>query len=174
MKGLRYTTRLKITPTTIQITRKIHFWIGEHSVANDFSLAAGKAFDMDAMLSTKPLLIREVQKNESQAFIALFKDLIYMNGSSRNLFNPADIHSYKPRLLRVKSQDPGLISEAPISFSSLNEAESFIFDAGQTLMIWHGRGTRTVEKHKVCFVFSCLCDDFERLFANEGRIEVCA
>eukprot|EP00048_Salpingoeca_helianthica_P015877 m.229138 g.229138 ORF g.229138 m.229138 type:complete len:357 (-) comp17673_c0_seq1:69-1139(-) len=137
---------------------EIYFWVGQTCAPSDLGIAAAKAFEIDAALTSKPILAREVQRHESDSFFRLFPDYIFLTGGSRFLFNPSAPGGYHPRLLRVKTQDPGLVSQEKLDFSSLNEMESFILDRGTTLMIWHGRMTRTVEKHKASCIAQIIND----------------
>ena len=92
---------------------------------------------------------REVQQKESRQFKSLFPVLIYLDGGVASGFTRVKAFIYRPRLLWIKGRKRVVVREVPITHASLNEGDSFIFDGGKSLLIWNGRKTNMMEKHKV-------------------------
>ena len=59
---------------------------------------------------------------------------------------------YEPRLLRVqmiadqKGKRAPVVREVALSAKRLNSKETFIYDGGLTILIWHGREVTAHEK----------------------------
>lgn len=68
------------------------------------------------------------------------------------LFELRQSGTYKPRLLRVqmvahhKGKRVPIVREVALTSKSLNSKETFIYDGGLTLLIWHGREVTSHEK----------------------------
>lgn len=69
-----------------------------------------------------------------------------------DLFDLRQPKGYKPRLLRVQMPEnehgkrTSVVREVPLAASSLNSAETFIYDGGLTLLIWHGKNVMSRKK----------------------------
>lgn len=159
-----------------KLAYNVHFWIGESSSQDEYGTAAYKTVELDDFLGGEPVQYREVQHHESDAFRKLFPMLSYMTGGAKSGFRNVKPVEYRPRLLWIKGQVRVLVREVPITYESLNDGDSFLFDNGLSLLIWHGRGTNTMEKHKALMVAigiseqrggKCKREVFEQGICNE-------
>lgn len=146
-------------PGLAKIAHNIHFWIGETSSQDEYGTAAYKTVELDDFLGGEPVQYREVQFHESNAFRNLFPAINYWMGGAATGFKHIEAAVYRPRLLWIK-QGHGKITtqEVPISCTSLNDGDSFIFDGGLRLLVWHGRETSIFEKHKATAMAQAIDD----------------
>lgn len=98
---------------------------------------------------------REVMAHESRYFESLFPALLVLDGDETQAFNPLQPKKYKSRLLKVKlveSQTTGktpVVRQVPLSVASLNTNDTFILDAGEVILVWHGNQQMAQNKIKV-------------------------
>lgn len=82
----------------------IHFWLGAETSQDEAGIAAYKTVELDESLGGGPVQYREVQENESPAFVALFKNrggLEYLPGGVESGFRKVERDVYVNRLLMV-------------------------------------------------------------------------
>lgn len=107
--------------------------------------------ELDEGLGGGPVQYREVQDNESPAFIALFKNrggLEYLPGGVESGFRKVDRDAYVTRLLMVKGKRTVRVREVPLSNASLNTGDVFILDAGLKIFVYNGKDANRGEKAK--------------------------
>ena len=95
------------------------------------------------------MLRREIQNRESRAFKSLFPVLTYFAGSAAESFYHIEAKAYRPRLLWIKGKGRMVVREVPMTYESLNDGDSFLFDGGLRLLVWHGKESNLMEKNKV-------------------------
>ncbi|CAE7522761.1 Gel [Symbiodinium microadriaticum] len=133
------------------ITHDIHFWLGEETSQDEAGIAAYKTVELDEGLGGGPVQYREVQGNESSAFLALFKKsggLEYLPGGVESGFRHVDRDSYTTRLLMVKGKRTVRVREVPLSNASLNTGDVFILDTGLKIFVYNGATANRHEKAK--------------------------
>lgn len=95
---------------------------------------------------------REVQGNESDKFLALFKNyggIEYLPGGVESGFTHVDKDNlYPTRLLHIKGKRVVRMSEVPLSTASLNKNDVFILDHGLILFLFVGENANKQEKCK--------------------------
>lgn len=129
----------------------IHFWLGEETSVDEAGIAAYKSVELDESLGGGPVQYREVQGNESQAFLALFKNLggiEYLPGGVESGFKHVDRDVHAKRLLHVKGKRTVRVTEVPLAASSLNTGDVFILDIGTDIYIYNGASANRYEKAK--------------------------
>ena len=98
---------------------------------------------------------REVMGHESRYFENLFPAFMVLEGDEGDAFNPLQPKAFKPRLLKVQlveSQTKGktpVVRQVPKAVSSLNIRDTFILDAGEVILVWHGHEQVARDKIKV-------------------------
>lgn len=148
----------------------IHFWLGSETSQDEAGIAAYKTVELDESLGGGPVQYREVQENESPAFIALFKNrggLEYLPGGVESGFRKVERDVYVNRLLMVKGKRVVRIREVPLSNASLNTGDVFVLDAGLKIYIYNGRDANRSEKSKGIEVASKIRND-----ERGGRAEI--
>lgn len=129
----------------------IHFWLGAETSTDEQGIAAYKTVELDDALGGGPVQHREVQGNESQAFLALFKSfggVEYLPGGIESGFRHVDRDAHTTRLLQVKGKRTVRYWEVPLSNASLNTGDVFILDAGAKIFIYNGATANKYEKLK--------------------------
>jgi len=115
---------------------------------------------------------------ESPGFQKLFLALMVLDGSPDELFDMRQPEKYEPRLLRVqmiadqKGKRAPVVREVALSAKRLNSKETFIYDGGLTILIWHGREVTAHEKIAAQNVSQVLFDQrsgrTRREYVNQG------
>lgn len=130
---------------TLAYTRKIFYWIGKTSSADEKGTAAYKTVELDDFFDGECDQSREVQGRESGDFLDIFVKqaggLVYLSGGVESGFNPDIPDVYAKKLLRIhkkKGVNVWTAGEVPCATSSLNHAEVFIVDGGVKLWVWAG------------------------------------
>lgn len=128
----------------------IHIWIGDDSTQDEYGTAAYKMVEADDFLGGAPVQHRQVQGKEAKKFQSLFESLQYMDGGVETGFNHVEPTVEEPVLFRVKSSGKNmLMTQMPMSKSSLNEGDSFILFGGKAnVWCWNGKEARPLEKAK--------------------------
>lgn len=136
-----------------------HFWIGDLSSQDEYGTAAYKTVELDDYLSGAPVQYREVQGKESRTFKKIFKQITIMEGGVDTGFNHVKPLEYRHRLLHVKGKMNVIVREVPISVSSLNSGDSFVYDGGLSVFVWHGREAAPMEKTKATALAKAMGDE---------------
>jgi len=128
----------------------IHIWIGADSTQDEYGTAAYKMVEADDYLKGAPVQHRQVQGCESGQFQGYFESLQYLDGGVESGFNHVEPTVEKPLLFRVKSTGKQiLMTQMPLSKSSLNEGDSFILYGDKAnVWCWNGSGAKPLEKAK--------------------------
>jgi advillin len=129
----------------------IHFWLGAETTLDESGVAAYKSVELDDALGGRPVQYREVQGEESQAFLSIFKNtggIEYLPGGIDSGFQKVERDVYKTRLLHLKGQRTVRVSEVPLQLASLNRGDVFILDAGLKIYVFNGPSSNKYEKAK--------------------------
>lgn len=128
----------------------IHIWIGSESTQDEYGTAAYKMVEADDFLGGAPVQHRQVEGKESKQFRDYFESLTYLDGGVETGFHHVEPTPEKPILFRVKSSGKQiLLTQMPMSKSSLNEGDSFILYGGKAhVWCWNGKNAKPLEKAK--------------------------
>mmetsp|Transcript_5752 Transcript_5752/g.10907 ORF Transcript_5752/g.10907 Transcript_5752/m.10907 type:complete len:375 (+) Transcript_5752:163-1287(+) len=144
--------------TTGTFLYDIYFWIGSKSSQDEYGVAAYKAVELDDFLDDAPVLHREVQFCESEAFLKCFAGNIrYLVGGVDSGFRQVhddlgDI-SMPTRLYLVRKTGKFTRStQVPLSCDSLNNSDAFLLDNGEVVYTWFGEHSSPFEKNKAAEV----------------------
>mmetsp|Transcript_22608 Transcript_22608/g.65147 ORF Transcript_22608/g.65147 Transcript_22608/m.65147 type:complete len:371 (-) Transcript_22608:152-1264(-) len=136
-------------PGSDALHRRIFFWLGLKSTADEQGTAAYKTVELDDLFDGVPSQHREVMRNESPLFKSLFGQVHYLDGGAASGFHhvQSDGGAYPARLLLVKRMDKTInVVQVPTACESLNQGDCFVLDAGATLYVWFGEQSSPFEK----------------------------
>eukprot|EP00210_Caulerpa_lentillifera_P008831 g8427.t1 len=135
----------------------IHFWLGKDTTRDESTTAAYLAAALDELLGGTPIQYREIQGDESDVFLQLFKHGVrYEDGGVKSGLNHVTPQQRKTRLLHLRGTPGVRIAEVPVEISSLNHGDCFILDDGLELFQWNGKDASTAEKSKALTVTSSI------------------
>eukprot|EP01095_Lingulamoeba_sp_RSL-Kostka_P008787 TRINITY_DN297_c3_g1_i1.p1 TRINITY_DN297_c3_g1~~TRINITY_DN297_c3_g1_i1.p1 ORF type:complete len:793 (+),score=262.77 TRINITY_DN297_c3_g1_i1:64-2442(+) len=153
-----------------KICWNIHFWISHYTTADKAGTAAYKTVELDDFLNGEPVQYREAQGYESSLFLSYFSQfggISILEGGTESGFNHIEKVTYRPRLLQIKGTDEIMvILEVSLNFSSINEGDSFILDAGDFIYVWNGKNANNLEIVKSGLIGRAMRDD------RQGRSKV--
>ena len=66
---------------------------------------------------------------------------------------------YRHRLLHVKGKMNVIVREVPIVYTSLNSGDSFVYDGGLQVLVWHGKEAAPMEKTKASALAQAMSDE---------------
>ena len=149
----------------------IHIWIGSASTQDEYGTAAYKMVEADDYLGGVPVQHRQVEGKESAKFKHYFKSLHYLDGGVESGFNHVEPTVEKPILYRVKSSGKSMVlSQMPMSKSSLNEGDSFILYGGKAnVWCWNGQSSRPLEKAKSNRFAESMCTLGTAVVLDQGQ-----
>uniref|UniRef100_A0A8B9RHS9 Scinderin like a n=1 Tax=Astyanax mexicanus TaxID=7994 RepID=A0A8B9RHS9_ASTMX len=144
--------------TTAAPSYSIHMWLGNECSQDESGAAAIFATQLDDFLGGGPVQFREVQNNESLAFLGYFKSGIkYKQGGVASGFQHVVTNDMNvKRLLHVKGRRAIRATEVPLTWASFNRGDCFIIDLGKDIYQWCGSE----------------CNRFERLKASQVAIDI--
>eukprot|EP00455_Lapot_gusevi_P033631 TRINITY_DN3683_c0_g1_i2.p1 TRINITY_DN3683_c0_g1~~TRINITY_DN3683_c0_g1_i2.p1 ORF type:complete len:367 (+),score=176.05 TRINITY_DN3683_c0_g1_i2:64-1164(+) len=138
----------------------LHFWLGKSCSQDEQGAAAYLTVVLDDLLGTLPVQFREVQDYESHEFLAIFPQLLLLDGGIDSGFNHVTPEEYQPRLLQVKGTRRNVRAfQVPLAVDSLNDGDSFILDAGLQIYVWQGSSSGPFEKSKAIEVATAIKND---------------
>jgi len=134
----------------------IYFWIGKDSSQDEYGVAAYKTVELDNLLGDAPIEYREVQHNESDAFLACFDGTIqYLEGGVESGFRHVEVGdggsiiSASPHLYLIKKQGRNTKStEIPLKGDrgGLSHQDAFVLDCNDAVYTWFGDSCSPFEK----------------------------
>lgn len=149
--GDSYILLHSIMGSTGKLSWNIHFWLGAETSLDESGVAAYKSIELDDYLGGSPVQFREVQGEESQTFMHIFKDtggVEYLPGGIDSGFQKVERDVWPTRLLHLKGTKTVRVQEVPIELKSLNKGDVFILDAGLKLFVFNGPAANKYEKAK--------------------------
>lgn len=112
---------------------------------------------LDELLGGTPIQFREVQGEESDVFLQMFKHGVrYEVGGMKSALTQVEEKQRKTRLLHLRGTPGVRIREVSVEVASLNHGDCFILDDGFELFQWNGRDASTAEKSKSLTVTSAI------------------
>jgi len=139
----------KKKPDSDALAWDIHFWLGKYTTQDEAGTAAYKTVELDDILSGAAVQHREVQGYESDLFLSYFKNQIrILEGGVDSGFKHVKPEEYKPRLLHMKGVKKIRVTEVDLHYTSLNEGDAFLLDAGLHLYQWAGKSSGPGERTK--------------------------
>ncbi|TEA12401.1 Severin [Colletotrichum sidae] len=167
----------------------VFFWLGAHTTQDEAGTAAYKTVELDEFLRGAAAQHREVQAAPSDEFLELFPRLQIRRGGVRSGFRHVEEEDAGAKeegrqmltLLRIfKNPSAGgdgvVVHEVEPRWTSLDEGDVFVLDAGDKIWQWQGRGCSPMEKAKAAQVVNDMTlakhVDVEVLAQEESRSKV--
>lgn len=145
-----------------KIAWDLHMWIGDKSTQDEYGACAILTTQLDDEMGGTPVQFRETQGNESSTFLGYFRPAIqYKAGGTKSGFRHVTINDFSEikRLLWVRGRHQVRADEVELSWSSLNNADCFIFDMGLEIFIWHGKKSNHFERLQATNVANSIKND---------------
>uniref|UniRef100_A0A1I8J8R6 Gelsolin n=1 Tax=Macrostomum lignano TaxID=282301 RepID=A0A1I8J8R6_9PLAT len=156
-----------------RLEQHVHFWLGSGCSQDESTVAAFKTVELDDLCGGAPVQHREVEGNESLAFLAYFKKGIkYNEGGVKSGLSHVDRDSHEPKLYQVKGKRSPRCRQVPMEWSSFNSGDVFINDQGRLIFVWNGSQSSRRERLKAMEVARSLRDErssAELLVLEEGK-----
>lgn len=139
----------------------IFFWLGGKSTQDERGTAAYKTVELDEFLHGAATQHREVQREPSDDFVALFSRIRILSGGARSGFTHVETEE-EPKetlmLLRVfkhpsaKRADSIIVYEVEPTWQSLDENDVFVLEQNDKIWVWQGKNCSPMEKAKAAQV----------------------
>mmetsp|Transcript_5913 Transcript_5913/g.10798 ORF Transcript_5913/g.10798 Transcript_5913/m.10798 type:complete len:376 (+) Transcript_5913:91-1218(+) len=134
----------------------IFFWIGAHSTQDEYGVVSYKAQELDQLLGDAPVQHRLLEGHESSQFSEIFGGNIkVLDGGTEGGFRHVDADDsgggmqIPTRLFRIhRAHHVTRSFQVPLSCDSLNDGDSFLLDAGNTIYTWFGSQSSPFEKER--------------------------
>ncbi|KAI0122320.1 actin depolymerizing protein [Daldinia grandis] len=144
-----------------KLAHDIFFWLGSKTTQDEAGTAAYKTVELDEFLHGVAIQHRELQKEPSDDFVALFSRIRILSGGVRSGFTHVETDE-EPKetltLLRIfkhptaKRADSILIYEVEPTWQSLDENDVFVLERNDKIWVWQGKNCSPMEKAKAAQV----------------------
>ncbi|XP_048457863.1 scinderin like b [Rhincodon typus] len=157
--------------TTADFKYSAHLWLGNQCSQDESGAGAIFCTQLDDSLHGKPVQYRETQGSESNKFVGYFKNgLLYKEGGVASGFAHVVTNDINvKRLLHVKGRRNVRAYEVPFKWSSFNNGDCFLIDAGAVIYQWNGSKSNYQERIKCCQLAKSIRDG-ERM--GRAKVEV--
>ncbi|KAK8319521.1 hypothetical protein V6Z12_A13G248500 [Gossypium hirsutum] len=146
----------------------IHYWLGKDTSQDEAGAAAVKTIELDAALGGRAVQYREVQDQETNKFLSLFKPCIMpQEGGVATGFKQVDEDEYKTRLLVCKGKQYVQVKEVPFARSTLNHENIFILDTRSKIFQFNGSNTSIQERAKALEAVQYIRDTY-----HDGKCDI--
>ncbi|PPS07770.1 hypothetical protein GOBAR_AA12874 [Gossypium barbadense] len=143
----------------------IHYWLGKDTSQDEAGAAAVKTIELDAALGGRAVQYREVQDQETNKFLSLFKPCIMpQEGGVATGFKQVDEDEYKTRLLVCKGKQ---YVQVPFARSTLNHENIFILDTQSKIFQFNGSNTSIQERAKALEAVQYIRDTY-----HDGKCDI--
>ncbi|XP_048395200.1 scinderin-like [Stegostoma tigrinum] len=138
--------------TTTDFEYSAHLWLGNQCSQDESGAGALFCVQLDDSLHGKPVQYREMQGSESNKFVGYFQSgLLYKEGGVASGFAHVVTNDINvKRLLHVKGRRNVRAYEVPFKWSSFNNGDCFLIDAGAVIYQWNGSKSNYQERIKCC------------------------
>ncbi|KAI0895051.1 putative actin-binding protein Fragmin [Annulohypoxylon nitens] len=144
-----------------KLAHDIFFWLGSKTSQDEAGTAAYKTVELDEFLHGVATQHRELQKEPSDDFIALFSRIRILSGGVRSGFTHVETEE-EPKdtlmLLRIfkhpsaKRADSVMVYEVEPTWQSLDENDVFVLERQNKIWVWQGKKCSPMEKAKAAQV----------------------
>ncbi|KAI1483776.1 actin depolymerizing protein [Daldinia eschscholtzii] len=144
-----------------KLAHDIFFWLGNKTTQDEAGTAAYKTVELDEFLHGVAVQHRELQKEPSDDFVALFPRVRILSGGVRSGFTHVETEE-EPKetitLLRIfkhptaKRADSILVYEVEPTWQSLDENDVFVLERNDKIWVWQGKNCSPMEKAKAAQV----------------------
>ncbi|KAI1760911.1 putative actin-binding protein Fragmin [Hypoxylon sp. FL1150] len=144
-----------------KLAHDIFFWLGSKTSQDEAGTAAYKTVELDEYLRGVATQHRELQKEPSEDFVALFSRVRILSGGVRSGFTHVETEE-EPKetlmLLRIfkhpaaKRADSIMVYEVEPTWQSLDENDVFVLERNDKIWVWQGKNCSPMEKAKAAQV----------------------
>ncbi|KAI2635565.1 actin depolymerizing protein [Hypomontagnella submonticulosa] len=144
-----------------RLAHDIFFWLGSKTSQDEAGTAAYKTVELDEFLHGVATQHRELQKEPSDDFVALFSRIRILSGGVRSGFTHVETEE-EPKetlmLLRIfkhpsaKRADSIMAYEVEPTWQSLDENDVFVLERNDKIWVWQGKNCSPMEKAKAAQV----------------------
>ncbi|KAI1207764.1 putative actin-binding protein Fragmin [Annulohypoxylon truncatum] len=144
-----------------KLAHDIFFWLGSKTSQDEAGTAAYKTVELDEFLHGVATQHRELQKEPSDDFVALFSRIRILSGGARSGFTHVETEE-EPKdtlmLLRIfkhpsaKRADSVMVYEVEPTWQSLDENDVFVLERKDKIWVWQGKNCSPMEKAKAAQV----------------------
>ncbi|KAI1412685.1 putative actin-binding protein Fragmin [Hypoxylon sp. FL1857] len=144
-----------------KLAHDIFFWLGSKTSQDEAGTAAYKTVVLDEFLHGVATQHRELQKEPSDDFVALFSRIRILSGGVRSGFTHVEAEE-EPKetlmLLRIfkhpsaKRADSIMVYEVEPTWQSLDENDVFVLERNNKIWVWQGKNCSPMEKAKAAQV----------------------
>ncbi|OTA89318.1 hypothetical protein M434DRAFT_398654 [Hypoxylon sp. CO27-5] len=144
-----------------KLAHDIFFWLGSKTSQDEAGTAAYKTVELDEFLHGVATQHRELQKEPSDDFVALFPRIRILSGGVRSGFTHVETEE-EPKetlmLLRIfkhpsaKRADSIMVYEVEPTWQSLDENDVFVLERNDKIWVWQGKNCSPMEKAKAAQV----------------------
>ncbi|CAJ2508833.1 Uu.00g138590.m01.CDS01 [Anthostomella pinea] len=165
-----------------KIGHDIFFWLGSKTSQDEAGTAAYKTVELDEFLDGVATQHRELQKEPSEDFVALFSRIRILSGGVRSGFTHVEMNEEPketPMLLRIfkhpsaRRADSIMVHEVEPTWKSLDENDVFVLERNDKIWVWQGKSCSPMEKAKAAQVVNDMTIakhvDVEVLSQSESR-----
>lgn len=143
-----------------KLSHDVYFWLGNKTSQDEAGTAAYKTVELDEYLHGVATQHRELQKEPSEDFIALFSRIRVLSGGVKSGFTHVETEEPKETLtlLRIfkhpsaKRADSVMVYEVEPTWQSLDDNDVFVLERNNKIWVWQGRGCSPMEKAKAAQV----------------------
>ncbi|KAI1491752.1 hypothetical protein F5X96DRAFT_453439 [Biscogniauxia mediterranea] len=141
----------------------IFFWLGSKTSQDEAGTAAYKTVELDEFLHGVATQHRELQRESSDDFVALFPRIRILSGGVRSGFTHVEPEEQQQQqrvtLLRIfkhpgaaAKRDAVVVYEVEPTWRSLDEDDVFVLEHSGKIWVWQGRNCTPMEKAKAAQV----------------------
>ncbi|KAI4860496.1 putative actin-binding protein Fragmin [Hypoxylon rubiginosum] len=144
-----------------KLAHDIFFWLGSKTSQDEAGTAAYKTVELDEVLHGVATQHRELQKEPSDDFVALFSRIRILSGGVRSGFTHVETEE-EPKetlmLLRIfkhpaaRRADSIMVYEVEPTWQSLDENDVFVLERNDKIWVWQGKKCSPMEKAKAAQV----------------------
>ncbi|KAI1371901.1 putative actin-binding protein Fragmin [Hypoxylon crocopeplum] len=144
-----------------KLAHDIFFWLGNKTSQDEAGTAAYKTVELDEFLHGVATQHRELQKDPSDYFVALFSRIRILSGGVRSGFTHVETEKELDEthmLLRIfkhpsaRRADSIMVYEVVPTWRSLDENDVFVLERKDKIWVWQGKNCSPMEKAKAAQV----------------------
>jgi len=133
----------------VKLLYDVFFWLGAETTQDEAGTAAYKTVELDDFLDDEPVQYREVQGNESKAFLDLFPRVQILEGGVDSGFTHVEKETFNDRLLHITGYGQNIqVYQVKVHVNSLNNSDAFILDRGEDANLYQFNGNKANKNEK--------------------------
>ncbi|KAI5854483.1 putative actin-binding protein Fragmin [Durotheca rogersii] len=143
-----------------KLAHEIFFWLGSQTTQDEAGTAAYKTVELDEFLHGVATQHRELQREPSDEFVALFPRIRILSGGVRSGFTHVETEEPDKALVLLRifkhpaatRVDSVMVCEVEPAWQSLDENDVFVLERDDKIWVWQGKNCSPMEKAKAAQV----------------------